>query len=204
MIATGGLPDLEWLEGHESCDNVWDILSGTAQISESVLLYDGLGDHAAASCAEVLANAGANVELAFRGHLAAQKSGYFNYPVYLKHYYEKGVVMTPDRRLIKVERADNRLRALLENELTGQAEERLIDQVVVEHGTIPLDGLFYELKADSRNGGNLDMDRLLAGQPQPGPESPQDGFELYRVGDAISCRDIHCAILDSRRLCKDL
>ena len=204
VIATGGLPDLEWLEGHENCDNVWDVLSGGAQISESVLLYDGLGDHSAASCAEVLADAGAAVELAFRGHLAAQNSGYFNYPVYLKHFYEKGVVMTPDRRLIKVERADNRLRATLQNELTEQMEERLTDQVVVEHGTTPLDGLFDELKADSRNGGTLDMERLLAGQPQIAPDDSQDGFDLFRVGDAVSCRDIHCAILDSRRLCKDL
>ena len=203
VIATGGLPDLEWLEGHEHCDSVWDILSGGTKIRETVLLYDELGNDAAASCAEVLADKGANVELAFRGHHAAQKTGYFNYPVYLKHFYEKGVVLTPDRRLVKVERSGQQLRSMFENELTGQAEERLTDQVVVEHGTVPLDDLFQALKAGSSNNGSVDMDRLLAGQPQSAPARNEDGYTLFRVGDAVSCRDIHCAILDSRRLCKD-
>jgi hypothetical protein len=203
VIATGGLPDLEWLEGHEHCDSVWDILSGGTKIRETVLLYDELGNDAAASCAEVLADKGANVELAFRGHHAAQKTGYFNYPVYLKHFYEKGVVLTPDRRLVKVERSGQQLRTMFENELTGQAEERLTEQVVVEHGTVPLDDLFQALKAGSSNNGSVDMDRLLAGQPQSAPARNEDGYTLFRVGDAVSCRDIHCAILDSRRLCKD-
>jgi thioredoxin reductase len=204
VIATGGLPDLEWLDGHEHCDSVWDILSGGKKVKESVLLYDELGDHAGASCAEVLADKGANVELAFRGHQAAQRCGYCNYPVYLKHFYEKGIVLTPDRRLEKVEKVGKQLRSIFDNELTGQREERLTDQVVVERGTVPLDDLFEELRAESCNNGNVDMDRLLAGQPQSSPNERKDGFELFRVGDAVSSRDIHCAILDSRRLCKDL
>ena len=204
VIATGGLPDLEWLEGHEHCDSVWDILSGGTKVKETVLLYDELGDHAGASCAEVLADEGANVELAFRGHQAAQRTGYVNYPVYLKHFYEKGVVLTADRRLINVTRCGQQLRSTFENELTGQVEERLTDQVVVEHGTVPVDDLYEELRADSCNNGSVDMDRLLAGRPQISADEQGDGFELFRVGDAVSSRDIHCAILDSRRLCKDL
>ncbi len=204
VIATGGLPDLEWLEGHEHCHSVWDILSGGVKIRDSVILYDELGDHAGACCAEVLADEGGRVELAFRGHQAAQKSGYCNYPVYLKHFYEKGVVLTPDRRLEKVEKIDGQLRSTFENELTGQVEERLTDQVVVEHGTVPLDGLYDALKAGSCNNGSVDMDKLLAGQVQTSANEHADGYELFRVGDAVSCRDIHCAILDSRRLCRDL
>jgi len=204
IIATGGLPDLEWLQGHEHCDSVWDILSGSASVRKTVLLYDGVGDHAAASCAEVLADKGGNVELAFRGRQAAEKSGYCNYPVYIKHFYEKHITLTPDRRLIKVEQVDTGLRAILENELTGKIEERLCDQVVVENGTVPLDGLFEELRAESSNNGSVDMDKLLAGQPQSAEQRQNGSFELFRVGDAVSSRDIHCAILDSRRLCKDL
>jgi 2,4-dienoyl-CoA reductase-like NADH-dependent reductase (Old Yellow Enzyme family) len=204
VIATGGLPDLEWLEGHEHCDSVWDILSGGTKVKESVLLYDELGDHAGASCTEVLADNGANVELAFRSHQAAQNTGYFNYPVYLKHFYEKGVVLTPDRRLVKVEQLGQQLRSTFQNELTGQAEERLTNQVIVEHGTVPLDELFEELRAGSCNNGSVDMDRLLARQPQTPADERGDDYELFRVGDAVSSRDIHCAILDSRRLCKDL
>jgi thioredoxin reductase len=204
VIATGGVPDLEWLPGHEHCDSVWDILSGSAKVKESVLIYDELGDHAGASCAEVLADKADNVELAFRGHQAAQRSGYVNYPVYLKHFYEKGVQMTPDRRLEKVEKCGEQLRATFENELTGQVEERLCDQVVVERGTVPVDELYEELKPGSSNNGSIDMDKLLAGQPQSSGDETDSGYQLFRVGDAVSSRDIHCAILDSRRLCKDL
>lgn len=201
VIATGGLPDLEWLDGHEHCDSVWDILSGGVKVAESVLIYDELGDHAGASCAEVLADKAANVELVFRGHQAAQRSGYVNYPVYLQHYYQKGVVLTPDRRLIRVERRGEQLRSIIENELTAQVEERLSDQVVVERGTIPVDDLFEDLRAESGNNGVTDMDKLLARQSQ---DERADDYELFRVGDAVSSRDIHCAILDSRRLCQDL
>ena len=204
VIATGGVPDLEWLTGHEFCDSVWDILSGSTKVKESVLIYDELGDHAGASCAEVLADKAARVELAFRGHQAAQRSGYVNFPVYLKHFYEKGVVLTPDRRLEKVEKIGEQLRSTFANELTGQVEERLSDQVVVEHGTVPLDHLYEELRAGSNNNGSINMDRLLAGQPQAPKDEHEDGYALFRVGDAVSSRDIHCAIYDSRRLCKDL
>jgi len=146
----------------------------------------------------------AKVALAFRGHQAAQRSGYINYPVYLKHFYEKGVELTPDRRLEKVEKIGCQLRATLENELTGVVEQRLYDQVVVEHGTVPVDDLYQVLRQESCNDGHVNMQRLLAGQPQTAADEQRDGFELFRVGDAVSSRDIHCAILDSRRLCKDL
>lgn len=204
VIATGGRPDLEWLDGHEHCDNVWDILAGRTPIKESVLIYDELGDHAGASCAEVLADHADRVELAFRGHQAAQRSGYVNYPVYLKHFYEKGIVMTADRRLEKVEKIGQQLRVTMANELTGQAEERIVDQVVVERGTVPRDALFEDLRAASNNDGRTDIDELLAGQPQTMAFGQSEGFTLFKVGDAVSSRDIHCAILDSRRLCRTL
>lgn len=203
IVATGGLPDLEWLDGHEHCDNVWDILASRVPVADHVLIYDELGDHAGASCAEVLADRGADVELAFRGHHAAERSGYCNYPVYLQHFYNKGVTLTPDLRLQKVERDGARLRAVFANELTGKIEERRTDQVVVERGTVPVDDLFEKLRAASCNDGAVDLQRLLAGQPQV-TDDPCDGFELYKVGDAVSSRDIHCAILDSRRLCRAL
>lgn len=204
VIATGGLPDLDWLDGHEHCESVWDILRGGVKIAQNVLIYDELGDHAGASCTEVLADAGAAVELVFRGHHAAQSAGYCNYPVYLQHFYEKGVTLTPDLRLEKVERAGTQLRAMFVNELTGKTEERLTEQVVIERGTVPVDELFEELRAESCNNGTADIGRLLAGLPQVADDLRDDGFELYRVGDAVSSRDIHCAILDSRRLCMAL
>ena len=62
-------------------------------------------------------------------------------------------------------------------------EERQTDQVVVERGTVPVDDLFEKLRAASCNDGAVDLQRLLAGQPQV-TDGPCDGFELYKVGDA--------------------
>ncbi len=204
IIATGGRPDLDWLEGHELCNSVPEILAGAVTISPQVLVYDELGDHAGASCAEALADGGAEVELAFRGHHAAERAGYCNYPVYLQHFYERGVTLTPDRRLVRVERADRRLRCTFANELTGAVEQRLADQVVVERGTVPVDGLFEALRGGSCNDGVTDQARLLRALPQVADSDRGAGYELYKVGDAVSSRDIHCAILDSRRLCRAL
>ena len=114
------------------------------------------------------------------------------------------MTLTPDLRLKKVERDGARLRSVFANELTGKIETRRTEQVVVERSTVPVDDLFESLKAASCNDGVADLTKLLAGLPQTAG-GPSDGrFELYKVGDAVSSRDIHCAILDSRRLCMAL
>jgi hypothetical protein len=50
----------------------------------------------------------------------------------------------------------------------------------------------------SANGGAIDYLALLAGQPQP---YDGDRYQLFRVGDAVTSRNIHAAIFDSLRLC---
>ena len=43
---------------------------------------------------------------------------------------------------------------------------RLIDQVVVENGTSPLADIYFDLKEESLNRGEIDHDALIAGRPQ--------------------------------------
>ena len=50
----------------------------------------------------------------------------------------------------------------------------------------------------------LNPGALLQGEPQPAPSNPDGRYRLYRVGDAVASRNIHAAIFDSLRLCKDL
>ena len=102
----------------------------------------------------------------------------------------------------RVERRGNRLVALFANEFTDQTMEREAEQIVVEHGTVPVDGLYKELCGEAANAGVTNLDALLAGAPQP--ESERDGYALYRVGDAVTSRNIHAAIYDSLRLCVTL
>jgi N-methyl-L-proline demethylase len=79
----------------------------------------------------------------------------------------------------------------------------VVDQVVVEHGTLPADDLYFELKPAS-NLGEIDVDPLLAGPPQNKVNNSDDNFQLFRVGDAVASRNIHAAICHSLRLCKNL
>ena len=204
IVATGGLPDLEWLEGHDRCHSVWDVLGGSVQLSGDVLLYDGVNRNQGASCAAHLADKDLKLEMVTRDHMSAQQAGYLNIPFYLRDFYRAGVVMTPDRRLSGVEWMNGKLRAVLVNEYSDQEEERIVDHVIVEHGTKPLDGLYHDLRGGSRNDGVTDIDALLAGRPQPEDLNPDGAYQLFRIGDAVASRDIHGAIFDALRLCKDL
>ena len=92
----------------------------------------------------------------------------------------------------------------LRNELTGSCVERIVDTVIVENGSLPNDAIWLGLRPQSVNYGVTDVDALAANMPQNLNTNPSGSFRLYRVGDAISSRDIHTAIYDSLRLCKDL
>jgi hypothetical protein len=74
---------------------------------------------------------------------------------------------------------------------------------VVEHGTLPAAEVYFELKEASRNHGQTDIEALLAGRPQETVHNPDGRFQLFRVGDAVASRNIHAAIYDALRLCKD-
>ena len=58
VVATGGVPDLDWIEGTEHCTSVWDILTGAASAAEDSIVYDGTGRHAALTAAEAIRQAG--------------------------------------------------------------------------------------------------------------------------------------------------
>ena len=94
--------------------------------------------------------------------------------------------------------------AVLENEYTGQHEERVVDQVVIENGTRPNEELYYELKEESRNKGQLDVEAMFDIKPQPILSESGDGMILWRLGDCVSQRNTHAAMYDALRLCKDL
>src|SRR5690606_23077211 len=205
VIATGGVPNLSFLaEGADLAVTSWDILGAQVPPGREVLLFDDNGAHPGASCAEFLARAGARLEFVTPERTVLPEIGGTNYPAYLRAFGEHGVTVTLNRRLRAVRREGNRLAAVLYDEYTGALEERLVDQVVVEHGTLPADDLYFELKPASSNLGEIDLDALLAGRPQRTVNTPDGRFQLFRVGDAVASRNIHAAIYDSLRLCKDL
>jgi len=74
---------------------------------------------------------------------------------------------------------------------------------VVEHGTLPNEELYFALRPDSANLGEVDFDALLEGRPQEIATNPAGAYRLFRIGDAVTSRNIHAAIYDALRLCKD-
>ncbi|WP_018387674.1 NADH:flavin oxidoreductase [Ancylobacter sp. FA202] len=202
IMATGGVPNLGHAKGHEHAVSTWDILTGRVEPTGSVLLFDEIGGHNAASTAEALAKKGCLVEMVTHDVQIAQEVGTTNKPVHLRELYKLGVVMTPNTELIEIYPEGNRLIAALRNTMTEAEEERVVDRVVVDYGTLPVDAVFEALRGASVNDGETDLDALIEGRPPRWTGQP--GFALYRVGDAWTGRNIHAALYDSLRLCKDL
>ena len=203
IVATGGVPDLSWLKGHELCQTVWDILEAPAKVAEDVIVYDGVGRHQALSCALQLAEQGSAVRFFTPDDMAAVEMAYSERVIYRKQLAERGIPIVIDQALVEVRREDNGLVAHFTHELTGASTELRAAQVIVEYGTAPVTELFDVLRGHSVNDGYTDNDRLLAGLPQA-DFAGRGGFELHRIGDAISSRNIHSAVYDALRLCMAL
>ena len=205
IIATGGLPDSEILEvGNDLVVSSWDILSGDAKPGRRVLVYDDNGAHAGMQAAELIAESGAELEIVSPERFFAPEMGGLNHVKYAECFAEHGVRITINSRLLSVARSGNALLASIGSDYSSRRDEREVDQVVVEHGSVPLDDLYLELKPGSVNRGEVDYDAFLALRAQTVTRNPEGSYRLFRVGDAVSSRNIHAAIYDSLRLCLPL
>lgn len=203
IVATGGIPNSEIVDGPpDLITDSWQILTREVKPAKSVLLFDDNGDHAGMGVAEVIAESGAELEVVTPERIIAPMVGGTNYPAYLKAFADRSVRVTLNSRVTSVARdTDRRLTVSLTDEYAQTTEIRTVDQVVVEHGTTPVDDVYFELKKHSRNHGAVDQEALLSLHPQEIVHHESGGFQLFRVGDAVSSRNIHAAILDSYRLC---
>ncbi|MFO1046873.1 MAG: NADH:flavin oxidoreductase [Geminicoccaceae bacterium] len=205
FVATGGIPNTDILEaGEDLVVSTWDVLSGQVKPAERVLVFDDNAAHPALQAAELLAESGASVELVTPERFFAVEIGGLNHAAYARTFHRHGVRITINTRLRSVRRQGNALIATLGSDYGEGSEERHVDQVVVEHGTLPMADLYEELKPLSVNLGEVDHLALLAGRPQEVVRNAEGSFRLFRVGDAVASRNIHAAIFDSLRLAKDI
>ena len=205
IVATGGMPNTDFLEaGGDLVVSSWDILAGDAAPGNDVLLFDDNGGQQAMQAAELIANAGAALEIVTPERFFAPEIGGLNHVAYARTFLEREVPITINSRLLGVSRDGNKLKAVIGSDYTEKTTERLVDQVVVEHGTLPLDELYFALKPSSRNLGEVDYQALINGRPQDVVRNPDGTFQLFRIGDAVSSRNIHAAIYDALRLVKDI
>ena len=201
VIATGGLPQNPPLDaGDDLVTSSWDIIAGSVKPAENVLLYDDNGGHQGMTAAELIGKAGARLELLTPERFFAPEIGGMNHVPYMDAFHRSGVKITINTRLRSVRRDGNQLVATLVSDFAkGWSEERRVDQVVVEHGTLPLDDLYLELKPLSKNGGAIDYERLVHGGDIFPEKNSDGGFLLLRIGDAVQARNIHAAIYDGIR-----
>ena len=207
IVATGGLPNTALFETGQDQDLVvtaWDIIAGDVKPGQNVLIYDESGDHPAVMAAEVAANAGATVEVMTPDRTFAPDIMAMNLVPYMRALQDQDVTFTVARRLLDVQRDGNRLKAMIGTDYSDLKTEKTYDQVVVNYGTLPLDDLYFDLKPLSSNGGAVDYDALINGDPQNVIRNPDGAFALYRIGDAVSARNTHAAIYDALRLVKDM
>ncbi len=204
VIATGGMAHTDVLSaGNEFVVSSWDIISGDVKPGANVLLFDDAGDHAGLQAAEFLANAGAAVEIMTPDRSFAPEVMAMNLVPYMRSLQKLDVTFTVTWRLESVEKRGNQLVAQVGSDYGGVQKERVVDQIVINHGTVPLDEIYFELKPRSSNHGEVSYDELLDGRRQSVARHPEGRFQLFRIGDAVAARNTHAAIYDALRLAKD-
>lgn len=210
VVATGGVPDRSVVAtGEHLVLDTWDVLGGIGsrgpQPGQRVLVFDDHGGEQALDATEHLARLGAHVELVTPERMVGIGVGSMNSPAYLSAFADHDVDITLARRLTGVRRTGGNesgpLVATLTSDYTDRVVERHVDHVVVEHGTRPNDELYLALVPLSTNLGEVDHDALLAGRPQETATHPDGRFQLFRIGDAVTSRNIHAGIYDALRLC---
>lgn len=205
IIATGGLPHTDILSaGNELVVSAWDIISGDVKPGRNVLLFDDAGDHAGLQAAEFIAKSGAKIEIMTPDRTFAPEVMAMNLVPYMRSLQALDTTFTVTFRLLSVEREGPELLASIDSDYGSARKVRRVDQVVVNHGTRPLDELYFELKPASSNGGVVEHQDLIVGNPQQVVTNPDGRFQLFRIGDAVAARNTHAAIYDALRLVKDL
>ncbi|MCH8177731.1 MAG: N-methylproline demethylase, partial [Proteobacteria bacterium] len=190
--------------GNELSISSWEIISGDVKPAGDVMLYDDGADHPGMQAAEIIAKSGANLEYVTPERQISPDMGGTNLTPYMRSLLPHDIRFTLCRRALRAKRQGDRIKVVLGSDYGDFESERVVDQLIVEHGTIPVDELYYQLKPGSSNLGEVDHEALIQGTKQTITSNPDGKFQLFRIGDAVASRNIHAAIYDALRLVKDL
>src|SRR5271157_5708512 len=205
VAATGGAPDLAFLDsGAEFATTSWDLLSGAARPSGEVIVYDDNGAHPGLTAAEFVAESGATLEIVTPERMLAPDVGGTSYPPYFRAFSRADAKVSLNLRLESIARRGNRVVGVFYDEYGRRRIDKEADMIVVEHGAVPVEDLYFELKAGSVNLGEIDYGAFLKGRPQAIVRNPGGAYRLFRIGDAVASRNIHAAVYDAIRLMKDI
>jgi len=204
IIATGGMPNLELFETKKDLENVftsWDIISGDVKLAENILIYDEAGDHTAMQSAEIAIEKGSTVEFMTPDRLISSEIMGMNLTPYLKNLQNKKITYSIAKRLKDVSIKGNKLNAIIGSDYDENFKHSsTYDQIFLNYGVKPLDDLYFNLVSFSKNEGEVNYTKFIKGEIQNIIKNKNNKFNLYRIGDAVSSRNIHAAIYDALRL----
>ena len=113
------------------------------------------------------------------------------------------VTFTVAHRLVGVARDGNQLTAQISSDYCeDMIETRSFNQIVVNHGTTPLADIYFDLQPYSSNKGEVDYEALVEGDAQTLRSNSDGQFQLFRIGDAVSARNIHATVFDGLRFAR--
>ncbi|MCR3722106.1 MULTISPECIES: oxidoreductase [Prauserella salsuginis group] len=204
VVATGGLARTASDAGlgcAAQVDDLWAVFEQPRRHYGAALVFDDDGRYPSLDAVEVLAKAGNTVTYVTPERSVAVEVGALNFSDFQAAFDRHDVAFAPTRGLQAVDpRDDGRLTVTLETEAGAAAERITCDKVFYAGGTNPNDELYLALRERSSNQGRVDYEAFIRAQPQPHGHEGNRAFELYRVGDAVTSRNMHAAILDAHRL----
>jgi 2,4-dienoyl-CoA reductase (NADPH2) len=187
VLATGAVPQPPyWAGGHPRVVDVRDVLEGRAEPAGQVVVVDDLGFHQATSVAELLADRGCAVEIITPGMVVGQDLGItLDMETFNVRAHAKGIRQATDLVVLGASGADGEpgsgpgpdgggVVLTLLHHPTGESAERHCDWVVCAVHQAPEETLWQQLQA-----------------------AP---FEVHRIGDCVTPRRAHAAVIEGHRV----
>jgi pyruvate/2-oxoglutarate dehydrogenase complex dihydrolipoamide dehydrogenase (E3) component len=203
ILATGGVPTLDGILNGDSAVSSWDVLSGSVELQGNVLIYDGTGRHPAPMVAVRALELGHSVKYISIDTEICKELTYAEQFAFKKRLVDLGKAdFIAESHPTSIERSGSVYKVDVVNDITNDHVVYAADMVVIEQGTVPVTELFDALRADAVNRGVMDIQALARAERQP--KMADNGFYLYRIGDAISSRNVQAAMFDAARLCNTL
>jgi len=177
VLATGARPQAPWWAGGlERIVDVRDVLEGRAAPVGRVVVVDDLGFHQATSVAELLADRGCRVRITTSGMVVGQDLGItLDMETFNARAAEKGIEQTTDEVVLGAAEEGGELRLQVLRHTTGESTEVPCDWVVCATHQEPEERLWHEL-------------------------SGVDSFAVHRVGDCLTPRRAHAAVVEGHRV----
>ena len=198
IVATGSIANRSAIPGSDGPEvvDVVDILSGAAVPGHKVLIIDRLGFHEATSVAEFLAEQGCEVEIVTPTLYVGQDLGV---TLDLENWYRQarrlGIRCTPNHSVLSI---DHGVVMALHNYSGQIVHFPPVDTVVLAIHRQADDGLYQAIKADNARSAQTlrqvrqvdeDLYQQLKGRVPT----------LYRIGDCVTPRRAHAAIIEGER-----